>query len=261
MMAGGEYRCRVCGLAQADPIWGSDGQCPTFEICACCGCEFGYQDCTPEGIQRHRSRWFDGGGAWLTPSEMPSDWSRPAQQSVVPQFYLRVLAGLPGTGPEPLQFSDGGRTHAEGFVVELTLASGDKWVGNFQPGIANASLALSDPNDPKHALIVSGGQAYVLEPETRKLVRSFGGGITDVLLVPNAAALIVGNGLWFERVEGGETVWQTRRISWDGMMDVRVDGEVLRGHAYDPIADEWTPFRVDIQTGEVTGGAYPPELP
>jgi hypothetical protein len=201
MMAGGEYRCRVCGLAQAEAIWGTDGQCPTYDICDCCGCEFGYEDCIPGGIKRHRERWLEGGGVWLKSSKVPSDWSRETQLSLVPNFYVRVLAGLPGTGPEPIQFSDGGRTHSEGFVVEFTLANGDKWVGNFQPGVAGASLALADPNYPRRALIVSGGQAYVLEPETRELVRSFGGALTDVLLLPNADALIVGNGVWFERIE------------------------------------------------------------
>ncbi|MGW3351445.1 hypothetical protein ACWDA3_49795 [Nonomuraea rubra] len=32
--------CRVCGLSQADPPWGEDGQNPTWAICHCCGTEF-----------------------------------------------------------------------------------------------------------------------------------------------------------------------------------------------------------------------------
>jgi len=37
-----------------------DGQSAPFSICACCGFEFRYEDCSPEGAQRHprrRCRW------------------------------------------------------------------------------------------------------------------------------------------------------------------------------------------------------------
>jgi len=35
----------------------------------------------------------------------------------------------------------------------------------------------------------------------------------------------------------------------------------LVGEAYDPMTDDWAPFEVDIETGELRGGSYPPELP
>ena len=34
--------CRVCGKVQDDPTWGEDGKTPTFDICDCCGVQFGY---------------------------------------------------------------------------------------------------------------------------------------------------------------------------------------------------------------------------
>lgn len=69
------------------------------------------------------------------------------------------------------------------------------------------------------------------------------------------------NGLWLEATEGERLLWRTRRLSWDGMMEVRVDGERIVGNAYDPMNDEWTPFAVEIATGEAVGGSYPPDLP
>ncbi len=36
--------CRVCGYDMQYPIWDDDGLGPTHDICACCGCEFGYDD-------------------------------------------------------------------------------------------------------------------------------------------------------------------------------------------------------------------------
>ena len=200
-VTGGEYRCRVCGLLQPEAIWGADGQCPTYCICDCCGCDFGYEDTSVEGIRRHRERWLAGDAAWLEPDKKPSDWNRDEQLALVPAFYLRVLPGLPGTGPAPVPFSAAGiGTHAEGFVVEFTLPTSEKWVGDFQPGAGGASVALAAP-DAAQALVVSAGQGYVVEPAERALVRCFGGTISDVLFLPEQGALIVGNGLWFERVE------------------------------------------------------------
>ena len=44
-------------------------------------------------------------------------------------------------------------------------------------------------------------------------------------------------------------------------MEVSLDGGQLHGSAFNPLDDTWSPFDVDIDTGEVTGGSYPPELP
>lgn len=35
------HNCRVCGYYIDDLPWGKDGNCPTYEICPCCGDEFG----------------------------------------------------------------------------------------------------------------------------------------------------------------------------------------------------------------------------
>jgi len=256
-VTGGEYRCRVCGLLQIEAIWGADGQCPTYCICECCGCEFGYEDCSVEGIRRHRERWLAGDGAWFEAAKRPTNWSRDAQLTLLPEFYLRVLPGLRGTDPNPVPFSAAGLgTHAEGFVVEFTLPTAEKWVGNFQPGAGGASVVLAAP-DAALVIVVSGGQGYVVAPRTRSLVRCFGGTISEVLYLPEQPALLVGNGLWFERVEKGESVWTSRRVSWDEMLNVTVTDSTLVGEAYDPMTNDWIPFEVDLETGDVRGGSYP----
>jgi len=76
-------RCRVCGLRQDEPIWGVDGQKATFDICACCGCEFGYEDCLPEAVRSNREKWIESGGAWFDPTNRPADWTMAAQLSAL----------------------------------------------------------------------------------------------------------------------------------------------------------------------------------
>lgn len=46
--------CRVCGLDQDENPWGEDNASPTFDICACCGTEFGYHDFT---LEKETSGW------------------------------------------------------------------------------------------------------------------------------------------------------------------------------------------------------------
>jgi hypothetical protein len=45
------------------------------------------------------------------------------------------------------------------------------------------------------------------------------------------------------------------------MANVRVESDRLKGDAYDPMDDGWAPFELDLETGEVVGGSYPPGLP
>ncbi len=74
-----EMHCRVCGLLQDEPIWGDDGEAPSFNICPCCGCEFGTEDSHVEAMVRHRTNWMATDGAWFDPARTPSGWSRDEQ--------------------------------------------------------------------------------------------------------------------------------------------------------------------------------------
>ncbi|MEP2827982.1 hypothetical protein [Parvibaculum sp.] len=55
--------CPVCGYdGLAEPAYDAGG-CSSFEICPCCGIEFGYQDATTSHrVLRHR--WVNQGMAW-----------------------------------------------------------------------------------------------------------------------------------------------------------------------------------------------------
>ena len=79
--------CRVCGLLQPEPPWGEDGRLPSFNICDCCGVEFGYGDATSASIDTFRQKWIAGGARWQTPSKKPSNWDLSAQLSNIPAEY------------------------------------------------------------------------------------------------------------------------------------------------------------------------------
>ncbi len=254
----GETRCRVCGLGQGDAIWDVDGQTATFVTCACCGCTFGRDDTSPEAIRAFRSQWRSTGEAWFDESQRPSDWRLRDQLARLPRFTFRVLPSLRGAGPAPVPFRFAGTTPFEGLVVEFVGIGGGEWVGNFQRAIGNKDAVLFAPLRTDQAIVVAGGMGYVVELDTRTLVRSFGGALNDVFYLPDRERVIFGNGLWFECEGASGLVWKTPRLSWDGTENVRLEGYLLRGSAFDVNDQCWHPFAVDIETGDVEGGAKPP---
>ena len=80
-----DKNCRVCGLMQAEPVWGDDGNSPTFEICACCGVQFGYGDDTVDNCHAIRKHWIKVENMkWLVPNEKPIRWSWEQQKQLIP---------------------------------------------------------------------------------------------------------------------------------------------------------------------------------
>ena len=71
--------CPVCGFNGLDePPYDAYG-CATFEICPCCGIQFGYDDFsrTHEAL---RAEWVDRGMPWWSQSRKPPvNWDAAAQ--------------------------------------------------------------------------------------------------------------------------------------------------------------------------------------
>lgn len=80
--------CRVCGLKQNEPQWGDDGETPTYNICDCCGVEFGYEDSSLIGIKNYRNKWLSSGGRWTKPNCKPENWTLENQLPNIPVKYL-----------------------------------------------------------------------------------------------------------------------------------------------------------------------------
>jgi hypothetical protein len=75
--------CHICGYDIGEPPWGESGTDPTFIICECCGCEFGYHDATLTALKRYRERWLGGGAKWRY-GERPQEWNLDEQLARVP---------------------------------------------------------------------------------------------------------------------------------------------------------------------------------
>lgn len=76
--------CPVCGLALDGPAW-ADGSA-SFEICPCCGTQFGYDDCCggeaaarPAWYWQARQSWVAGGMRWWSTRTPPAGWDAVSQ--------------------------------------------------------------------------------------------------------------------------------------------------------------------------------------
>jgi hypothetical protein len=166
---------------------------------------------------------------------------------------FRILKGLPGAGPWPEQFSEpGGSTHNEGFVVEFLPAMKPPWVGNFQLGFGTYSGVLRFPDGGPY-VVIAGGQGYVIEFNEKQLLRRLGGGICSVVSVPQLSLLIFGSPWNIEAWDANFMHWRSRRVSLDGIRNLRVERGWLKGMAC-ALGDSEVPFEVNLETGEAFGG-------
>jgi hypothetical protein len=82
------HNCRVCGLYIDDLPWGEDGCSPTYEICSCCGLEFGNEDYTIESTNKYREEWIAKGAKWFESKEKPENWNLEEQLKNIPQAFV-----------------------------------------------------------------------------------------------------------------------------------------------------------------------------
>ena len=52
-----------------------------FDICPCCGVEFGNEDYTEESLKEYRAKWISEGAHWFDPKLQPQNWSMQEQIS------------------------------------------------------------------------------------------------------------------------------------------------------------------------------------
>ena len=69
-------RAQFAGIRAYEPAWLclSDRLGPSFDICPCCGCEFGYHDARPEGAEKHRRRSISEGARFFDKEFRPLGW-------------------------------------------------------------------------------------------------------------------------------------------------------------------------------------------
>jgi len=67
------YICPVCGFKGLKEMPYDKQGSPSYEICHCCGFEFGLDD--KASMDQFRENWIKKGAPWFTPKLKPEDWN------------------------------------------------------------------------------------------------------------------------------------------------------------------------------------------
>lgn len=134
------------------------------------------------------------------------------------------------------------------------------------PFLATCALGFNDPSmptgvyacpHPNELCAVAGGYAYIVD--TKKPEQSTHLALRPVVEVISLAAngLLVFIGFHHIVAWGmnGE-MWQTGRLSWEGVRITSVEGDTLHGVGWNMFTDQDVPFRVDLHTGIHDGGGF-----
>lgn len=140
--------------------------------------------------------------------------------------------------------------------MEFGCEDRSTWVGNFQRCLSSYDAVFTTFGTDR-PLIIAGGKAYVVDLASRKEVAEFGGAIQWCLELAERKWQVLADGCDFEARDREGVVWQSERVSWDGMRDLIRRGDQLFGLAYSPFDDGYKEFVLDLLTGKFVGGSYP----
>lgn len=164
-----------------------------------------------------------------------------------------VLNGLPPYGEMYLPISpDGGSFYSEGLPVRFSTIGGANWVGNFRPGLGSLNM-VHQFGSSKSVLVVSGGQCYLIDPDSSKLLLVFGAAYDEALKTGDGR-LVLQDLTSLTIVENDGSYWHSDRIAVDGIQKLTLHGAIVRGFAFlgGTADDEWKNFEYNIDTKHLT---------
>ncbi|MDR2946036.1 MAG: hypothetical protein LBV79_04755 [Candidatus Adiutrix sp.] len=80
--------CRVCGYRLDFFPWGVYNDTPSFEVCPCCGVQFGVMDETPVLAGQERQDWLNKGMPWFQEDKKPKNWEPEEQLAHIPLEFI-----------------------------------------------------------------------------------------------------------------------------------------------------------------------------
>jgi hypothetical protein len=132
------------------------------------------------------------------------------------------------------------------------------------PFLATCALGFADPAvptgvwscpDPSSICIAAGGYVYLID--TRDPARWQQVEYRPVLEIRALPGLLLFSGFHSLLAWGREgKLWQTARLSWDGVRITAIDADTITGLGWDMRTDQELTFEVDLRTGRHKGGAY-----
>jgi hypothetical protein len=171
--------------------------------------------------------------------------------------YFDILDSLPTYGEMYLPISeDNIPFYSEGFVVRFYKSDGSDWVANFQLGWTGFNC-VHEFESKTDILVIAGGTCYLMNHNKKEPIKVFGVGFQSCIKTLDNR-IILQDLTDLSIIEPNGEFWNTERISWDGIKDLKLEGNLVSGLSFDPMnkKDEWVEFIVDLEKRNVKGGSY-----
>jgi len=177
----------------------------------------------------------------------------------------KILKGLPTYGDMAIPITSNDELFvSEGYVVKFYKDDGAEWIANFQMGWTETSKVIAYTNS-NLIMIIVGGTAYIMNPNTMQPLKIITYGITEVLSMDDGKFIISNETTLAILDKNAEIEWHSKYIGWDGIKDLKLDGNIVTGYAYNVFAYEeldtkssWIKFTLNIETKEIEGGTFSP---
>ncbi|MBL7681865.1 MAG: hypothetical protein JNK00_00785 [Flavipsychrobacter sp.] len=145
--------------------------------------------------------------------------------------------------------------YSAGFAVRFFKSDGTDWVGNFKEGWGKLRTVIELP-DSNNLFVIACGICYVMNPNETTPIDTFGVGFNNLLFIPNRGLVLYDDNC-LEVLYNNGTRAPISSNYWDGIKDVVIDGNILKGTTCD-YTDVWTPFEYNIDTNELKtiGGVW-----
>jgi hypothetical protein len=139
-------------------------------------------------------------------------------------------------------------------------------VGSSAPFLATCALGFADPlaptgvwacPHPAWICAVAGGYGYMIDTrEPARFEQVEYRPVTAVRPVPEQGLLIFSGFNALSAWGHDGKIWQTQRLSWEGLRITSVRGDTLIGYGWEMKTDRELEFEVDLKTGKHRGGGY-----
>lgn len=182
------------------------------------------------------------------------------------EYDIEVIEELPSREilhryyfPDPQAADLGGR---DGLLLKITPTAPNSppWIGVFAFGLLSPkglNIVLSCPN-PRWLCVVARGEGYFVnadEPLQYQAVQAEP--VFSAYAVLRHNLLVFSDYLHLVAYGPKGLIWETPRISWDGLRVEEIDENQIRGKAWSSPKRQYVDFAVDLESGVHTGGASP----
>lgn len=144
-------------------------------------------------------------------------------------------------------------------ALELIVrpVEGEAFLATCALGFASPSVPTGVWNCPDPAMLcaVAGGYAYLIDTQVPERWQQVGyRPVTEVRPIPAAGLLLFVSFHSVEAWGAAGRLWQSKRLSWEGVRLGESTAKELRGWGWDMKTDTELEFVLDLATGQHTGG-------